>query len=144
MRKDLRSYLWTISKEDLAKEKQYLTGVRIQLISGIKEKTGQSPEQFIREFMENKKKQADQVLDSCEPKVQGLFTRVCLKTEEGPFRILYSLFWGDDDLDMAVVVIAGTPKELWDVYVPAFDRMSAFELIDMKHIEKRAEKKVAK
>jgi len=130
------SYLWTISKEDLAKENRYLTGVRIQLITGIKEKTGKSPEQFIQDFIENKKQQADQVLESCEPKDQGLFTRICLQTEEGPFRILYSLFWGNDDLDMAVVTTAGTPKALWEIYASTFDRMSAFEIIDMKHIER--------
>jgi hypothetical protein len=46
------------------------------------------------------------------------------------------LFWGSDELDMAVVTIAGTTKDLWDTYSPAFDKMSAFELIDMKRLEK--------
>ncbi len=130
-------YLWTISKEDLSKEKRYLTGVRIQLIAGIKKETGKSPQEFIREFVESKKKEADKVIESCEPKEQHLFTRTCLQTEEGPFRILYPLFWGTDDLDMAVILIVGTPKELWDVYSPAFDKMSGFELIDMKRFESR-------
>lgn len=131
-------YIWTISKEDLAKEKQYLTGVRIQMIVGIKEKTGKSPEQFIRDFISAKEKQADEVVDSCEPKEQQFFTRICLQTEEGPFRILYSLFWGNGDLDMAVITIAGTPKDLWAVYASTFDQMSTLELIDAKHLEKKA------
>lgn len=130
-------YLWTISKEDPAKGKRYLTGVRIQLIAGVRETTGKSPEEFIRGFIESKEKKADKVLESCEPKEQYLFTRVCLETEEGPFHILYSLFWCNDDLDMAVVVTAGAPKDLWEVYSPAFDRMSAFELIDMKRFDKK-------
>jgi hypothetical protein len=37
--------------------------------------------------------------------------------------------------DYAVVVIAGTTKELWDTYAPVFDQMS-FELIDLKRFEK--------
>jgi hypothetical protein len=67
---------------------------------------------------------------------QGLFTRICLETEEGPYRILYSPFWGSSGMDLAVVSIAGTTKELWETYAPIFDRMSAFELIDMKRFEK--------
>jgi hypothetical protein len=39
-------------------------------------------------------------------------------------------------MDLAVVSIAGTTKELWETYAPIFDRMSAFELIDMKRFEK--------
>jgi len=72
-------------------------------------------------------------------KVYGLFTRVCLETEEGPHHILYSLFWGSNDLDMFVISIAGTPKELWDQFSPTFDRMSGFELVDAKAL-KAAEK----
>ena len=38
---------------------------------------------------------------------------MCIETEEGPHHILYSLFWSND-LDVVVVSIAGTTKELWD------------------------------
>jgi hypothetical protein len=65
-----------------------------------------------------------------------LFTRVCLETEEGPHHILYSLFWGTNDLDIAVVSIAGTTKELWPTYEATFNKMGEFELIDMKRFEK--------
>ncbi len=34
-------------------------------------------------------------------------------------------------MDVAVVVIAGTRKELWETYASTFDKMSDFELIDM-------------
>ena len=67
---------------------------------------------------------------------RNLFTRVCIETEEGPHRILYSLFWGNDDLDMVLVSIAGTTKELWDTYSPVFDKMAEFKLIDLKRFEK--------
>jgi hypothetical protein len=59
-----------------------------------------------------------------------------LETEEGPDHILYSLFWGTNDLDIAVVSIAGTTKELWQTYAPTFHKMGSFELIDMKRFEK--------
>jgi len=132
-------YLWTISREDSTKG-PYLTGMRIQLLSGVKKATGKTAEQFIRDFIEKKKKEADKVVNLCDPKEQYLFTRMCLETEEGPFHILYSLFWGTDDLDMAVIVIAGAPAELWDTYAPAFDKMGNFELIDMKRFEDKSEK----
>jgi len=69
---------------------------------------------------------------------------MCMQTKEAPFRIFYSLFWSNDDLDMAVITIAGTPKDLWDVYSPVFDKMSAFKLIDMKRFEKTNDKSTPK
>lgn len=35
-------------------------------------------------------------------------------------------------MDVAVITIAGTTKELWQTYSATFDIMSAIELIDMK------------
>ena len=65
-----------------------------------------------------------------------LFTRICLETKEGPYHIIYSLFWGSNGMDIAVVSIAGTTNELWQTYAPTFDKMNAFELIDMRRFEK--------
>jgi TonB family protein len=129
-------YMWTLSREDTSGGKSYTTGVRIQTFTGIKKAEGKSARQFILDFAAAKKKEADKVINTCDASNQGLFTRTCLETEEGPYHILYSLFWGSDDLDIAVVTIAGTTKELWETYSPAFDKMGAFELIDMKRFEK--------
>jgi hypothetical protein len=131
-------YMWTISKE--APEKGYTTGVRIQSFTGLKENTGQTARQFVESFIEQKKKTADRVIKSCEPKDMEHFVRVCLEVEEGPHHILYSLFWGANDLDIAVVAISGTTKELWGDYQETFDRMSAFELIDMKRFSSGGKK----
>ena len=128
-------YDWMITREDTqGGTAPYTTGVRIQMFSRIKDGTGKSAKQFILDFIAAKK-EAAKVIKTCEPKEQDLFTRVCLETEEGPHHILYSLFWGSNDFDYAVIVIAGTTKELWDAYAPVFDQMS-FELIDMKRFEK--------
>jgi len=129
-------YLWTISRENTAGGRRYNTGVRIQLFSGVKQGTGKTAKQFILDFLASKKKEADKVLKTCEEKPQGLFTRICLETEEGPDHVLYSLFWMTSGTDIAVVTIAGTSKELWETYAPTFDKMGAFELIDMKRFEK--------
>jgi hypothetical protein len=90
----------------------------------------------VEEFIETKKKQADKVLQSCDAKKHELFTRVCLETHEGPHHILYSCFWGNDGLDMAVVAIAGTTTELWNTYSKTFEEMAGFELIDMSRFAK--------
>jgi hypothetical protein len=130
------TYMWTLSLED-SKKGPYTTGVRIQAFMGIKEATGQSAKDFILDFIKSKKANPGiQIEESCEEKNLGLFTRVCLEIEEGPYHILYSLFWGND-MDVAVVSIAGTSKELWRVYAPTFDKMNTFELIDMKRFEKK-------
>lgn len=130
-------YDWIISREDTHSGKEpYTTGVRIQIFVGVKDGTGRSARQFILDFVDKKKKEAAKVIKACEPKEEYLFTRICLETEEGPNHILYSLFWGTNDLDVAVVSIAGTTKDLWETYAPTFAKMSAFELIDLKRFRK--------
>jgi TonB family protein len=130
-------YMWTLSREDTTGHKPYTTGVRIQTFTGVKDGTGKTARQFVLDFVAAKKKEATKVIKTCDENDQGLFTRICLETEEGNDHILYSLFWGTNDLDIAVISIAGTTKELWETYSPAFDKMSAFELIDMKRFEKK-------
>lgn len=124
-------YMWTLSREDMTGNRPYTTGVRIQTFVGVKDGTGKTAKEFILDFVAAKKKSA-QVLRSCAEQDQGLFTRICLETEEGSHRILYSLFWGSSGLDIAVVSIAGTTKELWPTFAPTFQKMGDFELIDMK------------
>lgn len=128
------SFSWVLSREDASKA-AYTTGVRIQTLVGVKKGTGKTPKEFVEDFVQKKKKEADKVAKSCPAKKQELFTRICLETEEGPHHILYSLFWGNDDLDVVVISIAGTKKELWSTYSPAFDAMGEFEVIDMKRFE---------
>jgi len=128
------TYMWTLSRED-SRKGPYTTGVRIQTFVGVKQATGKTAQQFILDFVAAKSRQA-RVVRSCPSADQGLFTRTCLETEEGPHHILYSLFWGSSGLDIAVVTIAGTTRELWDVHAPTFERMGQFELIDMKRFEK--------
>jgi hypothetical protein len=114
----------------------YTTGVRIQTFVGVKKGTGKSGKEFVLSFLSQKEKEADNVVKRCSETNQGLFTRICMETEEGRFHILYSLVWGTKDLDVVVVSISGTAKELWETYAPTFTKMSAFELIDMKRFTK--------
>lgn len=128
------SYTWILSKEDASKG-PYTTGVRIQTLIGVKQGTKKSPKDFVLEFLASKKEGASVVVKTCPPLEQALFTRVCLETEEGPYHILYSCFWGNN-IDVVVISIAGTKKELWSEYSEIFNSMSSFELIDMKRFEK--------
>ena len=54
----------------------------------------------------------------------GVLIIDCLETEEGPFHILYSMFYSDRKSDFAIIVTTGAPIELWDRYAPAFKRMA--------------------
>ncbi len=128
------AYMWTISREDTSCGAPYTTGVRIQVFVGILQDTGQSAKQFILDFFEGKKKQC-LITKIIEESDQELFTRVGIETNEGDHHILYSLFWGNDNLDIAVISIAGTTKDQWDTYAAVFNRMSAFEIIDMKRFD---------
>jgi hypothetical protein len=129
------SYMWTLSKEDMAGNRPYTTGVRIQTFVGVKDVTGKTAKEFILDFVAAKNKSA-KVLNSCTEQDQGLFTRICLETEEGPHHILYSLFWGSSGMDIAVVSVAGTTKEQWKTFAPTFQKMGTFEIIDMQRFEK--------
>jgi hypothetical protein len=128
------SLLWTISREDIAGGAPYTTGVRIQLLMGILQGTGKTGKQFVLDFVAAKRKDT-KVISRRNEQDQGLFTRVGLETEEGPHRILYSLFWGNT-MDMVVISVAGTTKQLWDRYSSTFDKMAAFELIDPSRFRK--------
>ncbi len=129
-------YMWTISRENTAGNKRYRTGIRIQAFAGIKEVTGKTAKQFVMDFAASKQKEATKVIQRCEEEDQGIFTRICLETKEGPYRILYSMFWASGSTDMAVISIAGTTEELWPTYAPTFEKMREFELIDMKRFDK--------
>jgi hypothetical protein len=128
------TFRWTLSKEDPALG-PYETGMRVQLFIGVEKGTGKTPRQFVSDIVKSRTA-AGRVLSECPPENQGLFTRVCLETEErlpamGPrlFRVQYSLFWGNES-DMVCVVIAGTPADQWEQYRSTFDVMRAFDLID--------------
>jgi hypothetical protein len=129
------TYSWNFSPEDPSKA-GYTTLVRIQAIVGVKEYTGKTPKEFIEDVVRTQKKKAEKVVKSYPESKQKSFTRICMETELGQKHILWSLFWGDDDLDVAVVSIASTPTNLWDTYSPVFDKMNGFELIDMKRTDK--------
>ena len=131
--------MWTISKET-QDDGGYETGVRIQCFIGVEENTGKSPQDFIKSFIDGKKRTSE-VISNRPKTAQGLFARVGLETEEEPYRILYSCFWGTD-ADIAVVSTSGTTPALWKKYSGIFDTMSNFELIDMskfKDVEPEAE-----
>ncbi len=134
------SYIWILSKEDVDLG-PYVTGVKIQFIGGIKEGTGESPEQFMRDFMAQKKSQV-QVLSECKAQAQDFFIRACIQTiEPAPvlgddinFRIQYSIYW-NNDMDMALLMIQGTREDLWNEHLATFNTMQDFEMIDMSRFE---------
>ena len=131
-----QSWLWTISRENAEGGAPYDVGVRIQAALHVQKITGKSPRQFILDLKAQKSKAADKVITECGEANQGLFSRVCLETEEGRFHVLYSLFWGNG-MDVIVITTSGAPKEEWQQYENVFNHMAAFELIDMSRFEEK-------
>lgn len=131
------TFMWTLAKEN-QDDGTYTTGVRIQMFAGVTKATSLTPKEFVEQFVEKKRKtEGVQVVEMCDPQDEGKFKRICLEIVEGPYHILYSLFWSND-MDMVAITIAGTSKELWHVYAPTFDRMNKFKLIDIKKLEENA------
>ncbi|SMF69948.1 hypothetical protein SAMN02745866_04365 [Alteromonadaceae bacterium Bs31] len=134
------SLTWILSEEN-PDDGPYNTGVRIQLIQGIKAGTGKTPEEFVARFASDKEKTSE-ILSECERSEQDLFYRVCLETKEIAVEgtkvrshIQYSMFW-NNELDIGIFVTAGTSEELWETKKEIFKKMEAFEFIDMKRFEK--------
>lgn len=131
--------MWILAEEDPDKG-PYNTGIRIQLIRGIKDGTGKLPEVFISDFIESKKL-SSKIISECKVEDHGLFYRRCLETIEFAVEgtgvkshIQYSLFW-NNELDTGIFVTAGTSDELWDQKKDIFRVMEAFEFIDMKRFD---------
>ncbi|GJL84673.1 MAG: hypothetical protein DHS20C02_04480 [Micavibrio sp.] len=128
-------YSWLLSLEDASKE-QDITSVKIQIFTQIKKNTGKTSKQFAMDSFNLRKKEATKIISTCDEENMGLFTRICLETEEGPYHVKYSMFWlSSEDSDMLIVQSAGTKKELWETYAPTFDAMSSFEPIDMSRFD---------
>ncbi len=124
-------FIWTVSREEPAADRPYTTGVRIQVYNSLQKDTGKSPKQHMLDFIAKEKKEASKVLDVCPEEQQGLFTRTCIQVEEGPSRVMYSLYWSANGGDVGMIVSFGTNKDLWDVYAPAFSKIGKFELLDI-------------
>ena len=125
-------YMWTLSEQDSSKP--YSTGMRIQLFTEIMKGTGKTARQFIQNVKTSKAQEASKVIETCDEEDHGLFMRTCLEADEGAHRVRYSFFWHKGN-DIAIVAIAGTTRELWAKYLPIFDKMGLFELIDVKRFE---------
>ncbi len=117
----------------------YETGLSIQTFINL---AGDSPRPHesiaLASFEEQKRK--GEVVRECEPEQHGLFNRVCLEQVETlelvqgapePYRVVYSYFWGQDDMNVFVVMVFGAPERNWSEVAEIYNVMSAFELIDM-------------
>ena len=126
-------FMWTLSEQDSSKP--YMTGVRIQLFTEIMKGTGKTARQFILDIKTSKAQEASKVIETCHEEDHGLFMRTCLEVNEGPNHLRYAFFWHKSSDDIAIVAIYGTSRELWTKYLPIFDKMALFELIDVKRFE---------
>jgi hypothetical protein len=126
-RADKFSLHWVLSKEDTQLGSGYRTGMRIQFTPAATQATKMRPGQFIERFIAQKQ-QAVEVKRACPAATVGQFQRRCLETVEGPYRILYSLFWSDE-LDAIVISTFGAPAGEWAEASRIADRMNEFELL---------------
>lgn len=135
-------WMWTISAEDPAK--WYDTGWRTQVLVGVEAGTKKPRADFVNNFLQQKRN-AGQVLRDCPPTEQGIFTRICLevleviKTPSGDrrFRILYSVFWGNQ-IDLVAITTMGTPEQNWDVVQPVFAVMQNLVLVGDGFVDRMA------
>lgn len=130
-------WVWTLSKEDPAMG-SYETGLRVQLLVGVAEKSGKTREAFAKHFISGKRAAAE-VMHEC-PKIDlGEFYRQCIEVIESlpskagssSYRIIYSVMWGKE-LDMVVVSTFGSPPQAWETAAPIAEAMAHFRLLGPK------------
>jgi hypothetical protein len=127
-------WTWVIAKEDPAKG-PYETGMRIQVVVGVKQRSGKTAEEVARGFLAEKRS-SGKVVSDCQPTDQGQLMRECLTVIEAlalngpakPYRIAYSVFWGKT-MDMAVITTFGAPADQWENVARTAEVMNAFRLI---------------
>jgi hypothetical protein len=127
-------WTWIIAKEDPAKG-PYETGMRIQVIVGVKQRSGKTAEDLMRGFIAEKRNTA-KVVSDCQPTDQGQFIRECLSVIEDiplngpakPYHVAYTVFWGKT-MDMAVLTTFGAPADQWGDVARTAEVMNAFRLI---------------
>lgn len=135
------NYVWTISKEKL-KDGYYDTGFRIQIALRAKLRSGLSPREAVKQYVQHKKNTA-QIVNERPERKQGFFTRIGVETLEAAsedsdnkdFHVLTSCLW-NDEADTIVLVVAGSPTDSWKEYRDTFDTMSNFVLADTSALER--------
>lgn len=127
-------WLWVLAEQDPAKGK-WDTGSQIQLIAQVSKKAGKSPEEFVRDTLQQIKK-SSRVLRECEVETVGEFRRQCLEVVETvdgangkrEFRHLYTLSW-HVSADMVVIALFATTPDKWESLRETHRAMSVYEVI---------------
>ena len=132
------TYRWILALED-PDAGPYQTGVSLQMLPGVTEPTGLAPEAFVRSFIEHKRASAEPLAE-CAAVSGDLLDSMCLEVletvarddgKEEVHRIRYALYWGRQNLDLVIVMVAGTTRDLWEQYAPIFDVMGEFRVLDL-------------
>ena len=132
-----------ISKEDCAGGPAFATGMTINVVPGVKTKSGATPSEYAGYFMAEKAKVAEVLLsekpqDITMPDMTGKFIRNGLLVMEEKynngkkvlFQIGYTLF-AHDEADLLVIMIFGTPASEWgdnyETYKTMTDEITLFD-----------------
>lgn len=110
--------VYQIAKED-PKKGQFETGLTINIIPGIRAKTGEPTTGYIPYFY-NKKKKSGRVVSTDPVTQQGKFTRfaflvdeeLTLRGKKNVHRISYCIF-ASDETDLLIMMIFGCPRDEW-------------------------------
>jgi len=128
-------YTWILSKENPSVS-NYVTGMKIQLLVGIKSGTGKTPKEFAENFLKSKES-SFKIIHKYPQTTQNIFSRKGIEVEDKLklngkkelYHIVYSAFWNNKN-DMLIVVTYGTTKKLWSKYKDIFHTMARFKLLD--------------
>ena len=122
---DPRGYTWILSRENPSAKGGYQTGLRIQLLQGVKKGTGKTLKDFVDDFFTKKKAdggtkvlKAD-ITKTCGAKPPAGLRRACLESEEPVagqgkqmFHLAHIALW-NDDTDSIVIMTFGAPVKEW-------------------------------
>lgn len=135
---DRHGYTWVISRENPREAGGYKTGLRLQLLQGIRHGTQKSPQRFIEDFFTKKKGEGKPDSEVCSAKTFASFQRRCLATEEEiegqgktKFHVVYSGLW-NNETDTVLLMTFSAPAAEWQQAAPiANDMMEGIDLPDL-------------
>ena len=120
---------WTISREDTTGGKSYQTGVKIQTIYGVKQAAKKSPQQFVEDVIKQRKEtEGVTVLQATDEVAVGPCRMLRLLTEDKEHTILHEYYYGTGDVDAAVVITRGAPKDEWPKVQADLVMVGSFDL----------------
>jgi hypothetical protein len=125
-----------VSSKEHFPDGHYDTGCRITGVMEISKRSGHTAKENAQFNLSNVASNAIKVLKTWKEEDHGFFRRIGVEvlepiegSKKARYHVMYSFFW-NDDADMFVAIVMGSPHEEWSACEKTFELMGKVKLID--------------